>query len=108
MDRITLTQAMEDVAGSGDTYARLFARADFDAGLYIPQGNDPQVPHKRDEVYIVARGSGTFFCDGERTPFGPGDFLFVGKGVEHRFEDFTGDFAVWVVFFGEAPSSGED
>jgi mannose-6-phosphate isomerase-like protein (cupin superfamily) len=107
MDRVTLNQARERVAKCGDSYARLFARADFDAGLYRPQGTDPQGPHKRDEVYIVASGSGTFFCDGERTPFGPGDFLFVSKGAEHRFEDFTDDFATWVVFFGKAPASGD-
>jgi hypothetical protein len=31
--------------------------------------------------------------------------LFVPAGVEHRFEDFSDDFAVWVVFWG--PDGGE-
>lgn len=35
----------------------------------------------------------------------PGDFLFVPAGVEHRFEEFTDDLAVWVVFYG--PDGGE-
>ena len=35
----------------------------------------------------------------------PGDFLFVPAGVEHRFEGFTDDLAVWVVFYG--PDGGE-
>jgi quercetin dioxygenase-like cupin family protein len=30
----------------------------------------------------------------------PGDFLFVAAGVEHRFEGFTDDFTVWVLFYG--------
>jgi hypothetical protein len=29
-----------------------------------------------------------------------GDLLFVAAGAEHRFEDFTDDLAVWVVFYG--------
>ena len=36
----------------------------------------------------------------ERSSFGPGDMLFVPAGVEHRFEDFTDDLTVWVVFHG--------
>ena len=37
---------------------------------------------------------------GVRQPFIPGEVLFVPAGVEHRFEDFTEDFATWVFFFG--------
>ena len=37
-----------------------------------------------------------------------GDLLFVAAGVEHRFEAFTEDFALWRVFYGaqggEVPS----
>ena len=43
--------------------------------------------------------------DGERDPFESGDLLFVAAGTEHRFEDFTEDLAVWVVFYG--PRGGE-
>jgi ubiquinone/menaquinone biosynthesis C-methylase UbiE len=42
---------------------------------------------------------------GERDPFESGDLLFVAAGTEHRFEDFTKDLAVWVVFYG--PRGGE-
>ncbi len=64
-----------------------------------------QTPHDRDELYVVASGRGTFFVGGQRVPFGPGDVLFVAATVEHRFEDFSEDFATWVVFYG--PSGGE-
>lgn len=103
MDRLSLAQALQTVAGSGDTYRKLFARSDFDAGLYKPDKVDSQTPHQRDEVYVVASGSGTFVCNGEATPFSTGDFLFVAKGVEHRFENFTDDFSTWVIFFGATP-----
>jgi mannose-6-phosphate isomerase-like protein (cupin superfamily) len=56
-------------------------------------------------VYVVVRGRGVFLHDGKRDAFGPGDLLFVAAGTEHRFEDFTEDLAVWVVFYG--PSGGE-
>jgi len=31
--------------------------------------------------------------------------LFVPAGVEHRFENFSDDFATWVIFYG--PEGGE-
>lgn len=75
------------------------------AGLYAPRGADPQQPHDRDEVYIVARGNGWFVNADTRYRFSPGDFLFVPAGVSHRFEDFGDDLAVWVIFYG--PVGGE-
>jgi mannose-6-phosphate isomerase-like protein (cupin superfamily) len=65
----------------------------------------PTTPHNQDEVYVIIRGRGVFFHDGQRDGFEPGDFLFVAAGVEHRFEDFTDDLAVWVIFYG--PEGGE-
>jgi hypothetical protein len=35
----------------------------------------------------------------------PGTLLFVAAGRPHRFEDFTADFATWVLFYG--PEGGE-
>lgn len=73
--------------------------------LYAPRGTDPQKPHTRDEAYVVVSGSGTFVHGDRRDPFGPGDFLFAAAGLPHRFEDFTDDLAVWVLFYG--PEGGE-
>ena len=92
-------------ATDGQRFVTLFEHGTLQVELYAPRGTDPQQPHTRDEVYVVAKGTGTFFCDGEHAPFSPGNFLFVPAGVEHRFEDFTDDFAVWVLFYG--PEGGE-
>lgn len=73
--------------------------------LYAPRETDPQRPHTRDEAYVVVSGSGTFAHGDRRDSFAPGDFLFVAAGVPHRFEDFTADLAVWVLFYG--PEGGE-
>lgn len=74
-------------------------------GLYAPRSIDPQSPHQQDELYIVISGAGDFLKSGERIPFKAGDVLFVGAGAEHRFENFSADFATWVVFWG--PHGGE-
>lgn len=68
--------------------------------LYSPHGHDAQKPHTRDEIYVVASGSGVFVNGDTRHDCSTGDALFVPAGVTHRFESFTDDFAVWVVFYG--------
>lgn len=73
--------------------------------IYRPHGVDSQQPHVQDEFYVVIAGSGTFVRDGVRHPFEPGEVLFVPAGVPHRFEEFTDDFATWVIFYG--PDGGE-
>ena len=73
--------------------------------VYAPRGSDPQQPHTRDEVYIVARGTGEFVCAGERKKFQATDLLFVPAGKIHRFENFTDDLTLWVIFYG--PEGGE-
>ena len=107
MNGLSLTEALDAVARSGEDFQRLFVRSDFDVGLYRPEKIDSQTPHQRDEVYIVASGSGTFVCGGKTAPFGAGDFFFVPKGAEHHFENFSDDFATWVIFFGAAPKAGD-
>ena len=62
-------------------------------------------PHTRDEVYVVMRGTGQFQNGNTRVEFGPGDVLFVPAGRDHRFERFTDDLALWVLFYG--PEGGE-
>jgi len=74
-------------------------------GLYAPRGCDPQDPHDQDEVYVVMRGQGEFICGHSKRSFGPGHVLFVPAQIEHRFINFTDDFAAWVVFYG--PQGGE-
>ena len=81
------------------------AQAPNKARLYAPDGEDKQTPHEQDEIYVVARGSGWFVNGAARHRFGPDDMLFVPASVVHRFEDFSDDFAVWVVFWG--PDGGE-
>ncbi|MFO0811512.1 MAG: cupin domain-containing protein [Gemmataceae bacterium] len=90
---------------TGNLAVPIFAHGTLVVEMYTPVGHDPQQPHDRDEVYVVARGRGTFFDGADRRLVGPGDFLFVAAGQPHIFEHFSEDFAVWVFFYG--PVGGE-
>jgi len=83
----------------------LFEHGSLQVKMYAPRGRDSQTPHPRDEIYVVARGGGVFFDGTSRRQFQTGDLIFAPAGSEHRFEDFTHDFAVWVMFYG--PEGGE-
>src|SRR6266849_951628 len=104
--RITLSEALQRLPGpQGERSVALFEYGSLVVKLYVPRGSDPQTPHSRDEVYVVAQGSGEFVYSGARETSQVNDVLFAAAGVEHRFENFTDDFAVWVFFYG--PEGGE-
>ncbi|ASG22645.1 cupin domain-containing protein [Nitrospirillum viridazoti] len=90
---------------AGERFQYLLEHGSMKVGIYAPRGHDPQGPHVRDEIYVIISGTGTFVKNGERHPFQPHDLLFVEAGAEHRFEDFSDDFATWVLFWG--PKGGE-
>lgn len=105
--RLTVADALARLpAADGKRFASVFEHGTLLVEIYAPRGSDPQQPHTRDEVYFVAAGSGEYVCGEARQTFGPGDLLFAAAGVSHRFENFTEDFAVWVIFYG--PEGGED
>lgn len=103
---VSAAEAMQQLPTTdGKRSVAVFRHGTLEVKMYAPRGTDPQTSHSRDEVYVVASGSGLFNLNGRREPFRPGDFLFAPAGVEHRFEDFTDDFATWVLFYG--PEGGE-
>lgn len=105
-DRYTVQKALDLVANSEDrAYGVLLERGTLELGYYKPDRVDPQQPHDQDEIYIVQSGSGFFVLGDDRQPFETGEALFVPAGAVHRFEEFTDDFAAWVVFYG--PKGGE-
>ena len=104
--RLRPEDALRKLPGpAGERFRTLFRHGTLEVEIYAPEGTDPQQPHTRDEVYVVISGSGWFVNGEDRHPFEPGDLLFVPAGFEHRFEDFSDDFATWVMFYG--PEGGE-
>ena len=103
---LTVSQGLARLPSpQGERFVELFQHGTLAVELYAPRGDDPQTPHTRDEVYVVAEGSGYFRNGSDRHRFGPGDVLFVPAHVQHRFEEFSDDLAVWVFFYG--PEGGE-
>jgi hypothetical protein len=58
--RIALSDAGEQLAGVPEAFLVLFKRGDLSVELFAPNDVDTQQPHKQDEIYIVAAGTGVF------------------------------------------------
>jgi mannose-6-phosphate isomerase-like protein (cupin superfamily) len=85
---------------AGRLSKQAFDTGELELRHYAPKGIDNQVPHDRDELYVVIQGHGSFERNGETVAFGPGDVLFAAAHDRHRFRDFSADLSTWVVFYG--------
>jgi mannose-6-phosphate isomerase-like protein (cupin superfamily) len=90
---------------AGERSISFFRRGSLEVKLSRPLPPNQQSPHAQDELYIITRGRGVLLHDGKRESVQAGDCVFIAAGIEHRFEDFGADLAVWVVFYG--PPGGE-
>jgi mannose-6-phosphate isomerase-like protein (cupin superfamily) len=75
-----------------DAYLEIRFAAKLPDGLHAP--------HPRDEVYIVAAGTGDYRCEDRVMPVGAGDLLFAAAHVPHGFQNMSVDFCAWVIFYG--------
>ena len=73
---------------------------------YAPKVKDLQTPHLQDEIYIIASGKACFMLEDKKISCMSGDVLFAPAGKKHKFENFSEDFATWVIFYG--PEGGEN
>lgn len=119
--QVTPREAREAPIEPGHLSAILLQHGSMQLRWYTPNHFDPQTPHDRDEIYMVAAGSALFMRAKEATPFGEeegmalhgnervsvgfGDILFVPAGTQHRFEAMSPDFGTWMIFYG--PEGGE-
>ena len=78
----------------------VFRDGDLEIRFAAKPTNGPQVPHLRDEFYVIAAGTAHYRVEDRVTEVGPGDLLFAAAHVEHRFENTSTDFCVWVMFYG--------
>lgn len=104
-NHLSITQATDLLKQSGNLFTEVFKHGSLSVEYYKPEKIDQQTPHTRDEIYVITTGSGEFYNDGKTVRVKPGDFLFVPAHAEHRFLNFTDDFATWVFFYG--PEGGE-
>src|SRR5262245_47145196 len=78
------TAALLPPVGTTPRSAAVYEHGSLLLKLFAPHRTDPQQPHTRDEIYVVAQGKGWFVNGDARHPFGPGDVLFVPAGVDAR------------------------
>ena len=105
MTKVTLADAFATLNSNKSDFVRLIETSSCDVSLYRPRPNDPQTPHRRDEIYVVAEGTGKFTCEEETETFASGDVFFVPAGAQHRFSDFSDNFSTWVIFIGPRPEN---
>ena len=98
---IRLAEAQMGIPGAaGERSVLVLQRGTLDVKFSLPMPPNQQTPHEQDEIYIVIRGRGVLVHDGRRDPFEAGDLLFVAAGIEHHYEGFSEDLALWRVFYG--------
>ena len=87
-------------AANQGAYLRFLNERNMSVGLYALDqgGQDPQQPHKQDEVYIVVSGRAYLTVGDETTTVGRGSVAYVPAGMPHRFHHISEDLRVLVVF----------
>lgn len=83
----------------GVWFTNAFSKENFELEFFAPQGKDYQTPHEKDEFYIIARGTADLIKDNQTIDCRIGDAIFVAADENHHFENFSDDFATWVIFF---------
>ena len=103
---VALAEARARIPGpAGEHATTVLQRGSLNVKLSMPTPPNQQTPHAQDEIYVIISGRGVLFHGGKSDAFEAGDLLFVAAGTEHRFEEFSEDLAVWVIFYG--PEGGE-
>lgn len=85
---------------NGTPFTVLMQQGSMQLEYFAPHTTDTQTPHRQDEIYVIASGSSEFYRNGATIHCKTGDVLFVPAGMEHRFINFSSDFASWVIFYG--------
>ena len=100
MEPISLESVRERHDADKGPYCEFLREGELSVGRYVlpAGGDDPQTPHTEDEVYYVLDGLAGIDIDGAVHPVEPGDVVYVGRGVEHRFVDIERPLELLVVF----------
>lgn len=88
-------------------YHEFLRRPSLSLGLYsLPAGaEDPQAPHRQDEVYVVLAGKATFQSGDRYQPVIAGDILYVPALEPHKFSEIEESLSL-IVFFAPAEDDG--
>lgn len=108
MRLFTLSHVDGERRESGRMYREFLRVPTMSTGLYVlPAGReDPQRPHKEDELYHVVSGRGFVRVGEEDQEVHSGTVVFVPAGVEHRFHTIREELTLLVVFAPAESASG--
>jgi mannose-6-phosphate isomerase-like protein (cupin superfamily) len=100
MDAFTLDALTAATRQSGQRFHEFLRVDSLSCGMYILPGGgeDDQVPHREDEIYVITSGTGMIQVGDETQPVAPGSVIYVAANVEHRFFDFAEDLEILVLF----------
>jgi mannose-6-phosphate isomerase-like protein (cupin superfamily) len=80
-------------------FVQLLKNKSMSIEYFAPKNIDTQQPHAQDEIYVITSGKSSFYRNGITIDCKTGDAIFVPAGMEHRFVNFSEDFATWVIFY---------
>ena len=68
-------KALAELADVAEPFKVLFQHGSLEVEIYKPDKVDLQQPHTRDEIYVIASGSGQFVNGDQQHPVEPGDHV---------------------------------
>lgn len=100
MKAFRLEELEAERAAHNGAYLQFLRERHMSVGLYALDAGaqDPQRPHRQDEVYFVVSGRAVVTVGEESTPVARGSVVYVPAGVPHKFHHISEDLRVMVVF----------
>ncbi|MBW1601734.1 cupin domain-containing protein [Streptomyces sp. JJ66] len=100
MKAFRLDELEAERAAHNGAYLQFLRERNMSVGLYALDAGeqDPQKPHRQDEVYFVVSGRAVLTVGEETTTVGRGSVVYVPANVPHRFHHISEDLRVMVVF----------
>src|SRR3954469_2739796 len=110
MDAYEIAQVEADRVAAGRLYQEFLRVPSISAGLYVLEAgaDDPQGPHREDEIYYVIAGRARghvdgaeragVHVDGEDRAVRAGSVVYVARHVEHRFHSIEQRLELLVAF----------
>ncbi|MEU3947321.1 cupin domain-containing protein [Streptomyces sp. NPDC029526] len=100
MKAFRLDELEAERAANDGAYLQFLRERNMSVGLYALDAGvqDPQQPHRQDEVYFVVSGRASITVGTETTQVARGSVVYVPAGVPHKFHHISEDLRVLVVF----------
>jgi mannose-6-phosphate isomerase-like protein (cupin superfamily) len=100
VDEFQVRDLAAQLNASGELWTEFLRVPTMSAGIYKLRAGqeDPQSPHREDEVYYVVSGRAVLRVGDQELAAVPGAVLFVESEAEHRFEKISEDLTLLVIF----------